>query len=280
VITAEIRETIIVHFEGLELWRPHWPETAVAIVGSAVRGRADEFSDIDIAVYVPEKSYWEVYERYREAVEAGRVEIWDPAAFQYREFPFVVVAAVRGHYRVDTFEEPEGLAAEHDDVTMWVQQASETLHDPSGRYGRLREACAEYPEEVWREKVRFHFLEAVWTASGAGNPLRRDDRPGVVLTMTESLKHLLRLCCLLDRRPFPYDKWLYREALETTAGRELRDAFEGFFEELSRPEIRRVKPERYERPGHRNMDLEEFPLYMFWRKARNHLEQRLPKRIE
>ena len=276
MITPDVRRTIIEHFQGLEFWRPHWAESAVVILGSAVRGMADEFSDIDINVYVPEGSYWEVYERYREAVEAGRVEIWNPTAFQYREFPFVVIPGVSGHYRVHTFEEPEALAADYDDVTMWIHQGGETLHDPSGRYCRLRDACVGYPEEVWREKVRFHFLEAGAGGDGAGNPLRRNDRPGVVLTMTDCLKHLLRLCCLLDRRPFPYDKWLYREALETTAGREVRDVFKGFLEELSRAEIRRVKPGRYERPGHRNMDLEEFPFYMLWRKAREHLEQRLP----
>ena len=47
---------------------------------------------------------------------------------------------------------------------------------------------------------------------------------------------------VLERRPFPYDKWLYREALQTQAGRELQPLFESFFAEISRAEIRRIEP--------------------------------------
>jgi hypothetical protein len=106
----------------------------------------------------------------------------------------------------------------------------------------------------------------------ASNSLRRGDRAAVTLTMTDCIAHLLRLCFLVEQRPFPYDKWLYAEALHTQAGRDLQDLFTRFFEELHRPEIRRQRPEIYERPGHRNADLEEFTLYRLWRQAMKYFE--------
>ncbi len=275
MMTPEMRTTILGHFEGHDFWRPHWPETALVVLGSAARGRMDEFADVDVEVYVPGSSYDTIYESYASAVERGRVEVLNPRALQFREFPYVTMPEIKGHYRVHAFEEVEGRVAIYDDVTMWIHQRGVVIHDPSGRYGKLRQACSSYPQDVLREKVRQHLLSAISAASGASNPLRRGDRRAVTLTMTEGLRCFLRLCCLLDDRPFPYDKWLYREACDTTAGRDLQDVFQHLFEELARPEIRREKPEHSERPGHRNADLEEFPLYVLYRRARDYFEQRL-----
>jgi predicted nucleotidyltransferase len=275
MITPEMRATILAHFEAHDFWRPHWPETAVVVVGSAARGRTDEFADVDVEVYVPKSSYDTIYESYAAAVERGSVEVLNPRALLFREFPLVTMPGIKGHYRVHTFEEVERRAAVYDDVTMWIHQRGLVTHDPSGRYGKLRQACSSYPKDVLREKVRHHVLSAISAESGASNPLRRGDRPAVTLTMTEGLRCLLRLCCLLDNRPFPYDKWLYREACDTTAGRDLQEVFQQLFEELARPEIRRAKREHYERPGDRNADLEEFPLYVLYHRARDYFRQRL-----
>ncbi|KPJ63552.1 hypothetical protein AMK68_03730, partial [candidate division KD3-62 bacterium DG_56] len=270
--------TIVRHFEELDFWQPIWQKSAVVIAGSAARGIEDEFTDIDINVFVPSSSYARLYEHYVKAVEDQRVEVLNPAAFEYKELPLALMPAIRGHYKVHTFEEAEDRVARCEDVAMWVHRNSLVLHDPSGRYAALQKKASDYPEDVWRERVRFHYLEAWMAASAASNPLRRNDRPAVTLTMTKCLRHLLRLCCLLDRRPFPYDKWLYREALQTQAGRDLKHVFDRFFAEISRPEIQRIVPDSYERPGHRNADLEEFPLYMIWRQAKRYFDERLPGR--
>jgi len=285
MISQKTQKIIIEHFEGLDIWREYWEESGVAIVGSSVQALEDEFTDIDVLAFVPQAFYPTIYEGYRRAVQTGRIEVLNPSAFQYNEFPLVVLPKAKGHYRVQTFEEVEHLVARYDDITMWIHGNSLVLHDPSGRYGNLQKKSQTYPEELWKEKIRFHYLKAYNAATSASNPLRRGDRKAVLLTMTDCGAHLLRLCCLLERRPFPYDKWLYREAIETPAGRELKPLFNDFFEELSRPEIRRIEPasyERiepasYERPGHRNADLEAYPLHNIWRRAKRYFEQRLPQ---
>jgi len=277
MLADDTRETILRHFESLDFWGAHWPQSAVVVTGSSVRGTTDEFADIDVNVYVPEASFDPLYAEYRRAAEEGRIEVMNPRAFRYGEFPFVLVAGVPGHYRAHTFEELEGQIARYDDVAMWVHQGSAVLHDLSGRYAAIQKAVAAYPEKVWRERIRFHLLEAIDAAGAAANPLRRNDLPAVTLTMTDCAAQALRLCCLLDRRPFPYDKWLYREALETRAGSELRPLFEELFAELRKPSLTREQPVCYQRPGHRNADLEEFRLNALWLRVRSYFEAHWPE---
>lgn len=202
MLAEDVRETIIHHFENLALWGPHWPQSAVIVTGSSVRGTTDEFADVDVNVYVPQGAFGPLYADYQRAVEEGRVEVLNPSALKHREFPFVLVTGVRGHYRVHVLEELENQIADHDDVAMWIQQRSVVLHDPSGRYSAAQAAAAGYPEEVWRKKLRFHIVEAIYAAGAASNPLRRNDLPAVTLTMTACAAHALRLCCLLDRSRF------------------------------------------------------------------------------
>jgi hypothetical protein len=277
MISEKTQKIILEHFEGLDIWRECWEESAVAIVGSSLQALKDEFTDIDVLAFVPQAAYRALYEDYRNAVKAGRIEVLNPNAFQYDEFPLVVLPKTKGHYQVHTFEEVENIVGQYDDIIMWIHRNSLVLHDPSGRYGNLQKEAQAYPDQVWKKKVRFHYLEAYRAATSASNPLRRGDKKAVFLTMTDCLVHLLRLCCLLERRPFPYDKWLYREAIETAAGRELKPLLDNFFEELRRPELRRIEPTSYERPGHRNADLEAYPLHNFWRRAKRYFEQRLPQ---
>ncbi len=275
MIAAELQETIIRHFTELNIWKDVWGQSAVVIVGSSVHGIDDEFADIDILAFVPQPAYPAIYEDYRSAISEGRLQTFNAIAFQYDEFPLMLIPSIHGHYQVHRFEEVEERTKQYDDVVMWIHGSARILHDPSGRYGALREQARTYPENLWKQKVRSHFLSAWKAAVAASNPLRRGDRPGVVLTMTNCIAHLLRLCCLLERRPFPYDKWLYQEAMRTRAGQDLQPLFDNFLVELGHPQIRRIEPVVFERPGHRNADLEYFPLHVLWRQAKANFDHRL-----
>jgi hypothetical protein len=274
----EAQDLMLHHLAALDIWQACWEQSAVVRVGSSVRGVEDEFVDVDILGFVPAAFYPTLYEGYRAAVEAGRIEVQNPNAFWYHEFPLVLLPGVKGHYQVHTFEEVEKPVQQWDDVTMWIHGQGIILHDPSGRYAQLQARSRTYPEAVWREKVRRHYLRAYDSAISASNPLRRGDRSTVTLLMVECVAHLLRVCCLLDRRPFPYDKWLYREAMQTRAGRDLQELFERFFEEIHSPQIAHIEPTSYERPGNRNADLEAYPLHMLWRRAKAYLDPLLPSR--
>jgi predicted nucleotidyltransferase len=277
VLADSVRDAILRHFEDLDFWRAHWKRSAVVVTGSTARGAVDEFADLDVNVYVPEASFDPLYADYQKAADDERVQVMNPKAFLYHEFPFVPMAGLHGHYRVYLFEDLERKIALHDDIAMWVHQTGIVVHDPSARYTTIQRAASAYPEDVWRERIRFHYLEAVLSAGAASNPLRRNDLNAVTLTMTDCVAHVLRLCCLLDRKPFPYDKWLYHEALQTQGGRELGPLLEEFLDEIRKPVLTRAKPVCYLQPGHRKADLEEFRLYVIWLQLRGYFEAHWPK---
>jgi hypothetical protein len=270
MLTPATRDTILSHFASLDFWEGHWPRAAVTAAGSAAVGWEDEFSDTDVLVFVPQEEWEAIYERHWQAVTEGRVSVMNPRAREHHEFPYSYIPGTNAHYMLYVFEEAEEKLARYDDVAMWVHGNSIVLHDPSGRYARLR-AATSYPEEVWRAKRRELYIGMANAGGAASNPLRRGDRAAVMLTLTDAVMHALRLCCLLEREPFPYEKWLLRAAAETEPGRAVLPLIEELLEELRRPEIRRV--EVTTRSDHRSADLEEYPLYSLWRKVRARLEE-------
>jgi uncharacterized protein DUF4037 len=201
--SQEAERLVLGHLTALDVWQECWEESAVVRVGSSVRGIEDEFVDVDILGFVPQAAYPAIYEGYRAAVEAGRIEVQNPNAFWYQEFPLVLVPGVPGHYKVHAFEAVEARVQQYDDVIMWIHGVGRILHDPTGRYAQLQERSRTYPDDVWREKVRWHYARASDAAASSANPLRRRDRRTVTLLMVECVAHLLRVCCLLERGPFP-----------------------------------------------------------------------------
>jgi hypothetical protein len=270
LLDRSVAQSVLSHFSSLRFWEKCWPRAAVAVAGSAAVGWEDEFSDTDVLVFVPQEEWEAIYEHHWQAVSEGRISIMNPRAREYHELPYTYIPGTNAHYMLYVFEEAEAKLARYDDVAMWVHGNSIVLHDPSGRYARLR-AATSYPEEVWRAKRRELYIGIANAGGAASNPLRRGDRAAVMLTLTDAVMHALRLCCLLERKPSPYEKWLLRAAAETGPGRAVLPLVEELLEELRRPEIRRV--ETATRSDHRNADLEQYPLYVLWRKVRARLEE-------
>jgi len=270
MVSRPVCQGILSHFASLDFWRPHWSQAAVVVAGSAAVGWEDEVSDTDVLVLVPQEAYQPVYERYRQATAEARVAVMNPRALQFDEFPYTYIPGTNAHYLLHRFEEIEEQVARYDDVAMWVHSSSIVLHDPSERYACLQQAASSYPEEVWREKVRQCTITMINAGGAASNPLRRGDHRTVMLTYVDAVMQALRLCCLLERKPFPYEKWLHRAAAETEPGRAALPLIDALLDELSHPDIRRVEPAAYS--DHRNADLERLPLYLLWRQVRACLE--------
>jgi hypothetical protein len=86
----------------------------------------------------------------------------------------------------------------------------EVWHDPSGVFTTVRQAFeAYYPDDVWRRRI------AHWCRyySGMGcyalkRALLRDNELYAVTAFGKAIRWGVQLAFLLDRRYFPYDKWL------------------------------------------------------------------------
>jgi len=86
----------------------------------------------------------------------------------------------------------------------------EVWYDPSGRFSRIREALAYYPEAVWLRRIshwcRYFSGMGVYALHRA---LMRDNQVYATTAFGRAIKWGMELAFLLNRRYFPYDKWLY-----------------------------------------------------------------------
>jgi hypothetical protein len=87
----------------------------------------------------------------------------------------------------------------------------EVWHDGSGEFTHIRSVLLDYyPDDVWKRRI------AHWCryASGMGlyamrRAIVRKNMPFCFTAFSRTLKMTMELAFLLNRRYFPYDKWLY-----------------------------------------------------------------------
>jgi hypothetical protein len=105
------------------------------------------------------------------------------------------------------------------DVPRWIWAHARSLHDPAGVIQRVQASIAAYPREVLKRKLIQHFM-ADFDLSVHGITYRYESQNvfSVVHALGAKVAEYCRICCLLDGRPFPYDKWLLRACKETTTG--------------------------------------------------------------
>lgn len=102
----------------------------------------------------------------------------------------------------------EWLKIPEEDITHIV--AGEVWHDPSARFTAIRETLADYYPEPVRLRRLAHWCRYF---SGMGvyalkRALLRDNQLYASTTFARSLRWGVQMAFLLDRRYYPYDKWM------------------------------------------------------------------------
>ena len=147
-IDKKVAKLILTQILSLSFWKDFWNRTSVIVVGSIGAGMGDSHSDLDIHILVPVEDYRPLYDLYKKGADAGKIDILNPRAFLFDEFPLVNLSGIDGHYQVLAFELIEEKMRAFNDVERWVYLNSESLHDSSGRFESLKEETAEYPPDV------------------------------------------------------------------------------------------------------------------------------------
>jgi hypothetical protein len=272
----QLGSNVLKHMSSLPFWRNFENEVAVAIVGSVGAGISDMHSDLDVYILVPEKDSIPLYEHYKKGYEEGTIDILNPRAFQFDEFPMVRLAEVDGHHRAMVFESIEENVRKYNDVDRWVCLNCIPLHDPKRRLESLRAESAEYPPQILNRKLIRHYWfmrDNLWSTK---KPLERGQRETVSLLCLQGISHLLKFCILAEGKPYPYDKWLYRVAIETKLGKLVREYVDAILEEIHRKDIFYEAPEEYVKPGHRNEQYENYRIYQILNAIIEVLEENMP----
>ena len=214
----------------------------------------------------------------KKGYEEGTIDVLNPRAFQFDEFPMVSFAKVDGHHRAMVFESLEENVRNYNDVDRWVCRNCIPLHDPKGRLESLRAESTEYPPHVLNRKLIRHYWflrDNLWSTK---KPLERGQKETVSLLCLQGISHLLKFCILAEGKPYPYDKWLYRVAIETKLGTLVREYVDALFEEIHRKDIVYEESLEYvNKPGHRNEQYENYRIYHILNAMGKVLENNMPE---
>jgi hypothetical protein len=82
-------------------------------------------------------------------------------------------------------------------------------------------ASLPMPQDVRRAFFQYHYVEFRGDDRAADHPLDRNDPVAVLQAHMAALAHALRAAMVLDGLPYPYSKWLYRQAVAAPTGQKL-----------------------------------------------------------
>ena len=105
------------------------------------------------------------------------------------------------------------------DEQMWVIATSQTLHGCSSTVDDLKYRYHLYPPEVAESKLKWMFGKYYFSQRGPLAMAARNHVEMAVVAVGNIIEHLCKICCVADRRPFPYNKWLVEAAKGTQLGR-------------------------------------------------------------
>jgi hypothetical protein len=110
----------------------------------------------------------------------------------------------------------------HNDVVLWIWTHAQVIVDPDHAIAGLKSAIRPYPRIVLERKIKAHFLRD-FDLSVHGITYRPASQNlfSVVHALGAKVAEYCRMCCLLDGKPYPYDKWLLRACEETHLGKRL-----------------------------------------------------------
>lgn len=112
------------------------------------------------------------------------------------------------------------------DVIFWIWTNAKPIVDEPGVIERLQSRFRGYPHDVLESKMKHHFL-VDFHLSVHGLTYRPESKNvfSVVYGLSGKIAEMCKLCCLLDGKPFPYEKWLLRAAEDTQTGKSLVPIF-------------------------------------------------------
>ena len=177
---------------------------SVIFYGSLTQGWDDAFADIDLWLLLPDECM-------------PRLD-----AFSRTRFFGFELDGRKGHITA------HGLSEFREKIrcccmdTIYQLRNGVVVADRSGVAADVRaEAASPMPEAVRRAFFMHHYIEMRSEHRACDSPMERHDPVALLLSLPKVLAHALRAGMILDREPYPYDKWLCSAARQTPTGQRL-----------------------------------------------------------
>lgn len=194
---------------------------SILVTGSRAYGAHTERSDIDIDVVCPGPVYESVL---RASVAAGRgraerslfciLQGDDWARYFGEQFG-------RPHFCLTPLDVIERQVCAYEDVPLWIWTSAKVVADPGRQFRQVVERFTGYPRDVLVRKVKYRWLLAgYWEVDCYPHHHGEDARDVLpaAAALLNAVNELLRLCFLVEGRPFPYTEKLMHLAAGTQVG--------------------------------------------------------------
>lgn len=99
-------------------------------------------------------------------------------------------------------------------------------------------------DEVRRAFFFHHYVQMRSFHRTGDNSMERGDAVAVLFGVSQALAHALRAALVFDGEPYPYEKWLRRQAVRHPTGEVLAPHVEAMFDHIADDVLRRAGPEK------------------------------------
>ena len=172
------------------------------LVGSRAANFADEWSDLDLCI-IGDKRY--LSDEDRNTYERSQQLFVDRGDYEAHWSFFD-----EGDLRVWLETWPNEM--------MWLIATSQTLYGCSSVAEELKYCCRLYPPAVAESKLRWMFGKYYYSQRGPLAMAARRHVEMAFVAVGSVIEYLCKICCVAERQPFPYSKWLVEAAKQTQLG--------------------------------------------------------------
>ena len=178
-------------------------ERAVLVLaGSRSTSFADEWSDLDLWV-IGDKHH--LSDKDREIYEEKRELFVDRGDFE-AHWSFYDESDLRAW--LDTFP----------DETMWIVANFRILYGCSRTAEELKHHYCQYPPAVAERKLKWMFGKYYFAQGGPLAMAARNKVETAFVAVGNIIEYLCKICCVAEKQPFPYNKWVVEAAKQTRLG--------------------------------------------------------------
>ena len=206
--------------------RRHDPAFSILLTGSRATGTHGPNSDVDLDVVCPKDVYQRVIqESIKSGIIRGRGDLFilrddDWATYFGPEWG-------RPHFCLVPLERLRQQLEQHEDVLLWIYSHARVLKDPGAQVKELMRHFGSYPRDVLTRKIKHRWLMAAyWEVEcfphhHGQHESQEDEFLAGAAAVVNAANELLRLCFLVEGKPFPYTEKLLPHARHTGLGREI-----------------------------------------------------------
>jgi hypothetical protein len=200
---------------------------AILLHGSTCRGVDDPFSDLDLYVLL----------------RAGDLAEFDRRSpIRFYEF---ALDGKKGHWMAYALEEFTAHVGRCDMALISELRTSIVLHNLLGGARELLDSAkSPMRPEVRRAFFFYNYYQMRNFHRATDNPMERGDGLAVLFSLSQTIAYALRAALILDGEPYPYEKWLRREALRHPTGEKLAPHVDAILDAIAGDALRFAGPDR------------------------------------